>query len=125
MCSEETRTIFDSLRTSSGQTQIHKCKANVKQNLTQCLSLHQDGRHLQNIANMRGVPLVASSPMRHDSPVQHPLEVQSYQPPWKAFADYALQSDIDPHGPHFQHLVSQVSVRLESRLSSLRSLNAV
>lgn len=58
---------------------------------------------------MRGVALVASSPVQHDSPVQHPIEVQSYRPPWKAFADYALHHDLDPNAPHFQHLVNQVS----------------
>ena len=69
----------------------------------------QDGRHMQNIVNMRGVSLVASSPVRHDSPVQTPLDVHSYHPPWKAFADYALHHDVDPNAPHFQHLVNQVN----------------
>lgn len=68
----------------------------------------KDGRQLQNIVNMRGVPLVATSPVRHDSPVQHPLDVQSYHPPWKAFTDYALHHDVDPNAPHFQHLVNQM-----------------
>lgn len=58
---------------------------------------------------MRGVPLIATSPVRHESPIQvNPIEVQTYQPPWKALADYAMQPDIDPNAPHFQQLVSQV-----------------
>ena len=62
---------------------------------------------------MRGVPLIATSPVRHESPIQvNPLEVQTYQPPWKALADYALQPDIDPNAPHFQQLVSQVRFAL-------------
>lgn len=53
--------------------------------------------------------MVAGSPVRHESPVQVPIEVQSYQPPWKAFADYAMHHDVDPSAPHFQHLINQVS----------------
>jgi len=72
--------------------------------------LTQDGRQVQNIANMRGIPLVATSPVRHESPVQRSLEVQTYHPPWKALADYAsMQPDCDPNNQYFQHLVSQVS----------------
>ncbi|CAG2103788.1 unnamed protein product [Medioppia subpectinata] len=68
----------------------------------------KDGRQL-NLSSMRGVPLIATSPVRHESPIQvNPLEVQTYQPPWKALADYALQPDIDPNAPHFQQLVSQM-----------------
>ncbi|KAI2808251.1 Insulin protein enhancer protein isl-1 [Blomia tropicalis] len=69
----------------------------------------KDGRQL-NIGQMRGVPLIATSPVRHESPVQmNPLDVHSYQPPWKALADYAsMQPDIDPNAPQFQHLVSQM-----------------
>ncbi|XP_074651020.1 insulin gene enhancer protein ISL-1-like [Tubulanus polymorphus] len=52
-----------------------------------------------------GVPMVASSPVRHDSTMQaNPVEVQSYQPPWKALSDFAMQSEIDQ--PPFQQLVS-------------------
>lgn len=49
--------------------------------------------------------MVAASPERHDSGLQaNPVEVQSYQPPWKVLSDFALQSDIDQ--PAFQQLVS-------------------
>nr|KAF6489719.1 ISL LIM homeobox 1 [Molossus molossus] len=34
----------------------------------------------------------------------NPVEVQSYQPPWKVLSDFALQSDIDQ--PAFQQLVN-------------------
>lgn len=55
--------------------------------------------------------MVASSPVRHDSPLGvHPLEVQAYQPPWKALHDFAMHSDLEqPHPPAFQQLVNQVS----------------
>lgn len=65
---------------------------------------------------MQGIPMVASSPVRHDSPLNlHGLEVTAYQPPWKALSDFALHADLDnngavnPHTPAFQHLVNQVS----------------
>lgn len=56
--------------------------------------------------------MVASSPVRHDSPIGvHPLEVQPYQPPWKALSDFALHADLEqPHQPAFQQLVNQVSM---------------
>lgn len=64
---------------------------------------------------MSGIPMVASSPVRHDSPLMHGLEVTAYQPPWKALSDFALNADLDNNGavnthtPAFQHLVNQVS----------------
>lgn len=62
-----------------------------------------------------GIPMIASSPVRHDSPLNlHALEVTSYQPPWKALSDFALHADLDNNGainntPAFQHLVNQAS----------------
>nr|CAD7459519.1 unnamed protein product [Timema tahoe] len=71
-----------------------------------------DGRKL-GYGNMQGIPMVASSPVRHESPLgMNPIEVQSYQPPWKALSDFALHTDLDrldPSAPPFQHLVSQHS----------------
>ena len=62
---------------------------------------------------MHGIPMVATSPVRHESPVgMNPIEIQSYEPPWKALTDFALHTDLDrlnPNAPHFQHLVNQVS----------------
>lgn len=79
-----------------------------KSNITQFYT--QDGRKL-GYGAMQGIPMVASSPVRHDSPIGvHPLEVQAYQPPWKALSDFALHSDLEqPHQPAFQQLVNQVS----------------
>lgn len=56
--------------------------------------------------------MVASSPVRHDSPIGVlPLEVQAYQPPWKALSDFALHADLEqPHQPAFQQLVNQVKI---------------
>lgn len=34
----------------------------------------------------------------------HPVDVQTYQAPWKALSEFALQSDLDQ--PAFQQLVS-------------------
>ncbi|GFR79659.1 insulin gene enhancer protein ISL-2 [Elysia marginata] len=58
---------------------------------------------------LQGVPMVATSPVRHEPGVNmqgQPVEVQSYQTPWKALSEFALQGDIDqPHAP-FQQLMS-------------------
>lgn len=71
----------------------------------------QDGRKL-GFGGMHGIPMVASSPVRHESSIgMTPLEVQAYQPPWKALSDFALHTDLDrldPNTPSFHHLVSQV-----------------
>jgi hypothetical protein len=49
--------------------------------------------------------MVASSPVRHESNLQgQQVEVQSYQPPWKALSEFAMQSEIEQ--PPFQQLVS-------------------
>jgi hypothetical protein len=74
---------------------------------------YQEGRKM-GYGGMPGVPLIASSPVRHDSPLNlHGLEVTSYQPPWKALSDFALHADLDNNGvnhtPAFQHLVNQAS----------------
>lgn len=76
-------------------------------------------------SGMPGVPLIASSPVRHDSPLNlHGLEVTSYQPPWKALSDFALHADLDNNGavnhtPAFQHLVNQASHHHFSYFSSV------
>lgn len=68
---------------------------------------------------MQGIPMVASSPVRHDSPLNlHGIDVQTYQPPWKALSDFALNADLDNNGvmnthtPAFQQLVNQVGFSL-------------
>ena len=77
--------------------------------------MSQDGRKL-GFGGMHGIPMVASSPVRHESSIGiTPLEVQAYQPPWKALSDFALHTDLDrldPNTPSFHHLVSQVIDRL-------------
>lgn len=51
---------------------------------------------------------MAGSPIRHESAVQgSAVEVQTYQPPWKALSEFALQSDLDQ--PAFQQLVRTCS----------------
>ncbi|XP_013925079.1 PREDICTED: insulin gene enhancer protein ISL-3-like, partial [Thamnophis sirtalis] len=57
----------------------------------------------ESLQGLTGTPLVAGSPIRHDSAVQgSAVEVQTYQPPWKALSNFALQSDLDQ--PAFQQL---------------------
>jgi len=75
----------------------------------------QEGRKL-GYGAMQGIPMIASSPVRHDSPLNlQGLDVQTYQPPWKALSDFALHADLDSNGainthtPAFQQLVNQVS----------------
>ena len=81
----------------------------------------QDGRKL-GYGAMNGIPMVATSPVRHhDSPVMNPVEIHSYEPPWKALTDFALHTDLDRlnNGPppgQFQHLVNQVSRMVKCRL---------
>ena len=48
--------------------------------------------------------MVASSPVRHEQMQANQVEVQSYQPPWKALSEFAMQSEIEQ--PPFQQLVS-------------------
>ena len=79
---------------------------------------------------MQGIPLVASSPVRHGETSPgggvgsagggggvgggggiNPVEVHAYAPPWKALTEFALHNDlerIDPSAPHFQQLINQV-----------------
>lgn len=83
----------------------------------------KDGRKL-GYGAMQGIPMVASSPVRHDSPLNlHGLEVTSYQPPWKTLSDFALNADLDNNtmithnNPAFQQLYNQVG-QTNSELSS-------
>lgn len=79
--------------------------------MKQQLQQEKDGRKM-GYGSMQGIPMVASSPVRHDSPMgMNALEVTSYQPPWKALSDFALHTDLDrldPSAAPFQHLVSQM-----------------
>ncbi|XP_065590361.1 insulin gene enhancer protein ISL-2 isoform X1 [Cyrtonyx montezumae] len=85
--------------------QNKRCKDKKKSILMKQLQQqqHSDKTSLQGLT---GTPLVAGSPVRHESAVQgSAVEVQTYQPPWKALSDFALQSDLEPPAA-FQQLVS-------------------
>ncbi|XP_022237790.1 insulin gene enhancer protein ISL-1-like isoform X2 [Limulus polyphemus] len=74
-----------------------------------CSPQHSPEGRQVSLGTMRGVPMVASSPVRHESPLQvNPIEVQTYHPPWKTLTEYAMQPVIDPNTPHFQQLVNQM-----------------
>ncbi|XP_065334282.1 insulin gene enhancer protein ISL-1 isoform X1 [Cloeon dipterum] len=92
--------------------QNKRCKDKKKAILMkQQMQQEKDGRKL-GYGSMQGVPMIASSPVRHESPLgMNPIEVQSYQPPWKALSDFALHTDLDrldPTAPPFQQLVNQM-----------------
>ncbi|XP_043479521.1 insulin gene enhancer protein ISL-1 isoform X1 [Leptopilina heterotoma] len=69
----------------------------------------QDGRKL-GFGGMHGIPMVASSPVRHESPIgMTPLEVQAYPAPWKQLHEYVTQhADLETNSPSFHHLVQQM-----------------
>ncbi|XP_055600990.1 insulin gene enhancer protein isl-1 isoform X1 [Uranotaenia lowii] len=94
--------------------QNKRCK-DKKKTIQMKIQMQQEKEGRKLGYGMQGIPMVASSPVRHDSPLNlHGLEVTSYQPPWKALSDFALHSDLDgngvinPHTPAFQHLVNQM-----------------
>lgn len=99
--------------------QNKRCK-DKKKTIQMKLQMQQekDGRKL-GYGGMQGIPMVASSPVRHDSPLNlHGLEVTSYQPPWKTLSDFALNADLDNNtmnthnNPAFQQLYNQVHLHL-------------
>ncbi|XP_021968058.1 insulin gene enhancer protein ISL-1 isoform X2 [Folsomia candida] len=99
--------------------QNKRCKDKKKQILMKQMQAQEkvryyteEGRKL-GYGTMQGIPLIASSPVRHESPLgMNPVEVQSYPPPWKALTDFAqnaLDLDrLDPSAPPFQQLVNQM-----------------
>jgi len=60
--------------------------------------------------SMNGISMVATSPVRQDSPVGvNPVDITGYQPPWKSLTEFALRGEPPDHSnPHFQSLVSQM-----------------
>lgn len=71
---------------------------------------------------MNGIPLIASPPIKHESPLScQGFEVTRYQPPWKTFSDFAIQNDSDDctQTPGFQHLVNQVGAQISVDFISL------
>ncbi|CAM1293795.1 ISL1 (predicted) [Pycnogonum litorale] len=91
--------------------QNKRCKDKKRQIfMKQMQQQEKDGRRLPPLAGMQGVPMIASSPVRHESPMPNmtPIDVQTYQPPWKALSEFAMQPDIDTNSAPFQHLVNQM-----------------
>ncbi|XP_063786507.1 insulin gene enhancer protein ISL-2 isoform X1 [Pseudophryne corroboree] len=85
--------------------QNKRCKDKKKSILMKQIQQQQQMNDKTSLQGLTGTPLVAGSPIRHDSAVQgSAVEVQTYQPPWKALSDFALQSDLEQ--PAFQQLVS-------------------
>uniref|UniRef100_A0A8C7V854 ISL LIM homeobox 2b n=6 Tax=Salmonidae TaxID=8015 RepID=A0A8C7V854_ONCMY len=88
--------------------QNKRCKDKKRSILMKQLQQQQHSDKTVSIFSLQGLtgtPLVARSPIRHDNTVQgNSVEVQTYQPPWKALSEFALQSDLDQ--PAFQQLVS-------------------
>ncbi|XP_042220592.1 insulin gene enhancer protein ISL-1-like [Homarus americanus] len=68
------------------------------------------------LQGITGVPMVASSPIRHDGApmgvgMGGPVDVTAYQPPWKSLTEFALTHDLDrldPSTPQYQQLVQQM-----------------
>ncbi|KAL9931052.1 LIM1_Isl and LIM2_Isl domain-containing protein tup isoform 1-T1 [Glossina fuscipes fuscipes] len=95
--------------------QNKRCKDKKKTiQMRQQQQLEKDGRKL-GYGAMQGIPMIASSPVRHDSPLNlQGIDVQTYQPPWKALSDFALHADLDSNGaintqtPAYQQLVNQM-----------------
>jgi len=94
--------------------QNKRCKDKKIQNrmIEKQLQGEKDGRKI-GYGGMQGIPMVATSPVRHESPIGplNPVDIHGYQPPWKALSEFALHTDIDrldPNGPQFQHLVGQM-----------------
>merc|ERR1719266_1241620 len=84
--------------------QNKRCKDKKKQ----IAQKSKEGRKLAYSA-MPGVPMVATSPMRHDLSSMSPnggQPIHSYEPPWKALCDFALHSDLDR--PGYNHLVNEM-----------------
>lgn len=80
------------------------------------------------LQGITGVPMVASSPIRHDGApmgvgMGGPLDVTAYQPPWKSLTEFALTHDLDrldPSTPQYQQLVQQVSKKADMSLLAPR-----
>eukprot|EP00090_Calanus_glacialis_P030065 TRINITY_DN4832_c0_g1_i2.p1 TRINITY_DN4832_c0_g1~~TRINITY_DN4832_c0_g1_i2.p1 ORF type:complete len:198 (-),score=28.70 TRINITY_DN4832_c0_g1_i2:419-955(-) len=70
-------------------------------------AVNQDHQKL-GYGAMNGIPMVATSPVRQDSPLGiSPVDISGYHPHWKSLTDFALRSDIDHSSPHFNSLISQ------------------
>lgn len=79
----------------------------------------QEARQI-GYGRMHGIPLVASSPVRNDSPLNvYGFDVTSYQPPWKSISEMAMYSDMEnqagfPIHSQEQDLMNQVRCHLKN-----------
>ncbi|XP_078388434.1 insulin gene enhancer protein isl-2a isoform X1 [Cetorhinus maximus] len=85
--------------------QNKRCKDKKKITLMKQIQQQQQHSEKTSLQGLTGTPMVAGSPIRHDGSVQgNAVEVQSYQPPWKALSEFALQTELEQ--PAFQQLVT-------------------
>ncbi|XP_077989201.1 insulin gene enhancer protein ISL-1-like [Glandiceps talaboti] len=88
--------------------QNKRCKDKKRSQLMKQIQDQAHQKNNQRVQGFQGVPMVASSPVRHEGNMQaNPVEVTSYQqqpPAWQALSDFALKSDIEQ--PAFQQLVN-------------------
>ncbi|CRL00810.1 CLUMA_CG014062, isoform A [Clunio marinus] len=88
--------------------QNKRCK-DKKKSLEMKLQIQQEKEG--KISYMNGIPLIASPPVKHESPLNYQgYEVTKYQPPWRTFSEFAIQNESDDclQTPGFQHLVNQL-----------------
>ncbi|XP_041368940.1 insulin gene enhancer protein isl-1-like isoform X2 [Gigantopelta aegis] len=88
--------------------QNKRCKDKKRSILMKQIQQQQDknGNGLQR--PLQGVPMVASSPVRHEGPgIQaNAVEVHSYHTPWKALSEFAMNGELDNTHPPFQQLMT-------------------
>ncbi|KAG7169824.1 Insulin enhancer protein isl-2b-like 1, partial [Homarus americanus] len=93
--------------------QNKRCK-DKKRSILMKQMQHEKEKQLA-LQGITGVPMVASSPIRHDGApmgvgMGGPVDVTAYQPPWKSLTEFALTHDLDrldPSTPQYQQLVQQ------------------
>ncbi|XP_063433216.1 insulin gene enhancer protein ISL-1-like isoform X1 [Mytilus trossulus] len=104
--------------------QNKRCKDKKRTILMKQMQQQQDKNGGRLHGPLQGVPMVASSPVRHESPMQvNPVEVQSYQPPWQALSDFAMKNDMEQ--PPFQQLMNSFDNMDSDSTSSYHNDNAV
>ncbi|XP_026877581.2 insulin gene enhancer protein isl-2b-like [Electrophorus electricus] len=104
--------------------QNKRCKDKKRSILMKQLQQQQHGDKT-NRQGLTDTALIAGSPVRPDASVPgHPVEVHTYQPPWKALGEFALQRDLEQ--PVFQQLVSfsESGSRSNSSGSDVTSLSS-
>lgn len=86
--------------------QNKRCKDNKRSILTKQMAQHHEKTVSRLCGPLQGVPMVASSPVRHESPMQmNPIEVQSYQQaPWQTYN--TLQIKHETEQPPLQQLMN-------------------